>query len=446
MPILGLLGTEALASERFTNIRREVFYQYPNGAAPLCGLLTMLEDEETNDPEFTWYEKRMPKQTALTATQGATKGPFLTSGGADAGDPLTTVIGTEYRVAVVSTQIFRVGHVVRFVLDKDSSGTVEFVGTVTLVSESTTPKYIQVRALNVAVIKNGTTSENVGKTALVIGSSFAQGATGSSGDIYNQPTPFNNYLQIFRTSFSMTGSALKTALKYDDTGAYKDKAKDHLYTHSIELEKAMYFGRRSKYVDVATGLPTYTTGGIIEALERWESGAVYGNTGATLNSDDEKRIIEINGSINEAAYDGYLERCFRYTNNVTNEKLVLCGSGFLSVINQLYKSKSVLQAKMGDKEQTYGMDVVSHLTPFGTLHYKSHPLFSENLEWRFGAVILDVRNLKYRYLTGRDTELLKERQPNNADYRQDEWLTECGIEIRFPESHMVLKGVNSYTP
>ena len=60
--------------------------------------------------------------------------------------------------------------------------------------------------------------------------------------------------------------------------------------------------------------------------------------------------------------------------------------------------------------------------------------------------ILEVRNLKYRYLTGRDTELLKERQPNNADYRQDEWLTECGIEIRFPESHMVLKGVNSYTP
>ena len=101
---------------------------------------------------------------------------------------------------------------------------------------------------------------------------------------------------------------------------------------------------------------------------------------------------------------------------------------------------------MGGKEQTYGMDVVSHLTPFGTLHYKSHPLFSENLEWRFGAIILDVRNLKYRYLTGRDTELLKERQPNNADYRQDEWLTECGIEIRFPESHMVLKGVNSYTP
>lgn len=445
MPILGLLGTEALSTERFTNIRREVFYQYPNGAAPLTGLLTMLEEEATNDPEYTWYEKRMGSQLGTTASQGTSKGPILTSGGADAGDPILTVVGTEYRIVVADTGPFRVGHVIRIVFDKDPSGSVEFAGTVTAVSASTNPKYIQVRALTASNIKNGTTNENVGKAVWVVGSSFAQGATGSSGDIYTLPTPYQNYVQIFRTSFSIAGSALKTSLKFDETGAYRDKAKDHLYQHSIELEKAMFFGRKSKFVDATTNLPQYTTGGVISFLESWEAGN-YGNTAATQNSDDNKRIIEVNGAINELAYDTYLERCFRYTNNVTNEKLALCGSGFLSVINQLYKTKSVLQAKMGDKEQTYGMDIVSHLTPFGTLHYKTHPLLSENPEWRYGAIILDVRNLKYRYLDGRDTDLYKNRQPNNADYRQDEWLSECGIEVRFPESHMVFKGVTSYTP
>ena len=53
-----------------------------------------------------------------------------------------------------------------------------------------------------------------------------------------------------------------------------------------------------------------------------------------------------------------------------------------------------------------------------------------------------VRDLKY-FVQGRDTELLKERQPNNADYRQDEWLTEAGIEIRFPRVHMILKSMPS---
>jgi hypothetical protein len=61
-------------------------------------------------------------------------------------------------------------------------------------------------------------------------------------------------------------------------------------------------------------------------------------------------------------------------------------------------------------------------------------------------LFLDVRNLKYVYVTGRDTELLTERQPNNADYRQDEWLSECGLEVRFPESHLYLQNVRSYTP
>jgi hypothetical protein len=44
-------------------------------------------------------------------------------------------------------------------------------------------------------------------------------------------------------------------------------------------------------------------------------------------------------------------------------------------------------------------------------------------------------------MEGRDTELLTERQPNNADYREDEWFTEAGLESRFPESGMYLQNV-----
>jgi len=95
---------------------------------------------------------------------------------------------------------------------------------------------------------------------------------------------------------------------------------------------------------------------------------------------------------------------------------------------------------------TYGMDVVKHKTPFGTVYYKTHPLMSQNAILRNNAFFLDVQNFVYRYLDGRDDALLKNRQANDADFRKDEWLGETGLEIRFPESHMYLQNVQSYEP
>jgi len=139
-----------------------------------------------------------------------------------------------------------------------------------------------------------------------------------------------------------------------------------------------------------------------------------------------------------------LERVFRVTNNTSNEKLVLCGSGFLQTMNQLYRSKAVLNADLPLTE-TFGMNVVKHLCPFGTVYYKTHPLFSNNPTLRYCALFLDIKNIHYRPLVGRDTELLKMRQANNADYREDEYLTEAGVEVWFPESNMFLKNVRSHT-
>src|ERR1017187_1683785 len=75
MAILGLVSTESVSAQRWTNIRRRVFYQYPNGSAPLIGLLSMMKEESTNDPEFSWWEKRLQEQitTAVAMNSG---GPF----------------------------------------------------------------------------------------------------------------------------------------------------------------------------------------------------------------------------------------------------------------------------------------------------------------------------------------------------------------------------------
>jgi hypothetical protein len=218
----------------------------------------------------------------------------------------------------------------------------------------------------------------------------------------------------------------------------------------IGIERSFLWGVKNKYYD-GTNPPTYTSDGIISFLARYEAAdsEYRGGTGAaalTLDTEDGKRDIRNStGVVSEAWFDGIVERAFRVTHNPTNEKLALCGNGALKVINQLFRSKGVLQHKQAS-DQTYGMDIVSHLTPFGTLHYKTHPLFTANTAFRNAILILDVADLKYRYIKGRDTQLLKNRQANDADLRRDEWLTECGLELHYPEAHMFIRNVSSYTP
>lgn len=460
MAILGLLNTESDANWRFKNIRRQVFYLYPNGAAPLTGLLSLLQEEDTDDPEFSIFEKRLSTQRTTTKQANAA-GPWTANPATETTDGATTdaaaqtwAVGDLRAVRVNDTSIFRAGHVVRIRnVTRASGANVDLFGVVTFIDTPDLKINLRVTTGSGGINVAQSTANN-DLEVLIVGSSFTQGASalGTTNDApYNIPISITNYAQIFRTPFEMTGTALKTGLKYDETGPYKDQAKEASVYHMIELEKAFLFGQAVKEASSSNSLPRFLTGGVLWYLSEWEKAdSVYrGGTGAaaiTLDTDDDKRIIvNSSGSLNEKTYDGYLERVFRVTNNTANEKLVICGSGFLSIVNQMYKSKSVLNADLPMTE-TYGMNVVRHLTPFGTLFYKTHPLFSQNPLLRYNALILDVQNLRYRPIQGRDTDLLKNRQNNGDDFRRDEWLSECGMELRFPESHMYLQNVTNYVP
>src|SRR5438034_4930897 len=103
MAILGLLDTDGVLNDRFKSVRRRVFIAYPNGKAPLTGILSLLEDEECSDPEFNFYEDRLDDQRGLTIASGsASGGPFATSAGADQTSPITIVAQTTLQQLTVS--------------------------------------------------------------------------------------------------------------------------------------------------------------------------------------------------------------------------------------------------------------------------------------------------------------------------------------------------------
>jgi hypothetical protein len=480
---------------------------FPNGSAPLIGILSMLKEDETNDPEFSWWEDRLQEQvTTSLASYALTPG---SSSATNAGAWFVSTDGTTwknsegtagttatlaiypiahasaptygYGILVNDASLFRKGHVFRMLAAK-SSGSADLRCLVTgfaarqsltvtdgltspgTVAATTTTDVIIFKILSIDNANTSSTTAtivptvaNAGAEIAVCGSSFAQGITDQSTEVTTLPVNIGNYTQIFRTPFSFTGTSLVTPLKYDDTGPYKEKAKKHSINHMIEIELAFMFGTKTRNATnsanatvpdptTGVGLPQYTLGGILSFLQLWEAGTTYANIAATADTDDNKRIItNSGGTLNEQTYDTYLERLFRTSNNVSNEKLVLCGSGFLKVVNQMYRSQStfVYYPPSGD---TYGMEIVAHKTAFGTVYYKTHPLFSRNATLRNNALFTDVHNLRYRPMSRRDTQLLKNRQPNDADYRKDEWFTEAGLEMRMPETFMYLQNVQSYVP
>ena len=483
--ILGLCTAEQYSSERFKNIRRSVQYQFPNGAAPLMGLLSLMDDDVTNDPEYTHQEDRYEELSSTTKANGL--GGTGTGAFADwAGTPkaptdlaATTFTWTadhEYCVYVNDTTKFRIGNVVK--INATISGVNrDLIGDVTALDSS--GDYIRVRAVIGDKMTNtisGThpsaganvedvpaTSADIADEVIVIGNAAAEGMINETTSRIPMPISVGNYTQIFRTPFFFSGTSLVTPLKFDESGPYKHSAKKASLQHMVAMEFAALFGRRKLYLDTglsgsvsmapSTGLARRHTGGILWYLEQYEAqysiyrggnGSSTGPAAITADSDSSKRIIEnTTGVITEDQMDDYLERLFRVTNNSSDEKLCLCGGSALKVLNQLWKSKLTLNASLPVTD-TYGMRVVAVTTIFGTVYFKTHPLFSNNPTLKNSLLFLDVNNLKYRPLKGRDTELLTGREPNDADYRMDEWLTESGIEVTMPESCMFIKNVTSW--
>jgi hypothetical protein len=90
--ILGLLTSKKFAdeSDRFYNHRRKILHSYPQGGAPLTGLLSMMPEEVTPDTQFYWYEKRYKVPTCDTRGTNPITLDAPSDGDADDGTVATT--------------------------------------------------------------------------------------------------------------------------------------------------------------------------------------------------------------------------------------------------------------------------------------------------------------------------------------------------------------------
>jgi hypothetical protein len=424
---LGMRGTGDWATdERPKNWRESILFLYPNGSMPLTAITSKMGSEATDDAEFNWWTKNLPTQnaTVITVYTDAALSSAYTNGG---------VAGTVLYVKVseADSKQFRVGHQV--LLRDASDYAVDVNAKVTAVSSSGTNSYVSCKLLEA---DDNSASHDLSDcdTMLIIGNINAEGAAMPSGISYD-PVKFYNFTQIFRTPLSITRTAQQT--KYRTGDKYKEMKREALELHGIEMEKAWLFGIQTENVG-ANGKPERTTEGIVSFLRRTVPTNV---NDFSLNIDYAGKAWLDDGG-GEDWLESYLETLFRYG---SNEKLVLCGSGALLALNKLAKAGSHMT--LTPTTAAYGIKVTEWITPFGTLQLKTHPLFSVEATLRNSMLLMEPAKLKYRYI--QDTKFYAEgdqkaaagTQGGRIDGKEEEYLTEAGLEYHHGYTAMFLNGV-----
>ena len=422
--------------------------------SPFFVYLSKVAKKATNDPVFKFLEQRHQWQrrnfevhTALTISGAESHG-----GEVDAGEDLivTAKYDTTGKISsgshcpwIVPGAILAVaaddGNVYRFkveentVVNSSASGAHDGTDIAHRTSDGRTEISGEKLTAIGTTIPDGTVF-SAGNKGQVIGSAWAEGTDTPLGweDALSDK---EGYCQIFKTGMNIfSGTALATEYR-GIANEFQRIWQDKLMEHKMDIEQAMLFGEgvtTAAQEAAAGGAPVRYTHGILPYTSA--NGKVY------------------NMSYASSGYDAFLdamEDFFAPESGNSGDKLVLASRKVITYLNKLGNG-SFLNNTVGSSQYkmdiqnipgAFGHTVTMVNTIFGNLHFVQEPLLRG--PWENYCVAVDMKNVAYRPLVGngvsRDTFIETNVQDNGVDGRQDQVITEAGLEISLPETHAILK-------
>jgi len=278
---------------------------------------------------------------------------------------------------------------------------------------------------------SGTLTFSANNKGTVVGSAWAEGTDSPVGwedKLFDR----EGYCQIFKTGMNIfSGTAMATEYR-GIANEFQRIWQDKLMEHKMDVEQAMLFGYGGSSNEQSTSAPLRTTWGILPYTSTY--GKVY------------------NMSYSSSGYDAFLdamEDFFAPESGNSGNKLVLASRKVITYLNKLGNG-SFLNNSVGSSQYrldvqsvpgAFGHTVTMVNTIFGNLHFVAEPLLRG--PWEDYCVAVDMKNVAYRPLVGngisRDTFIETNVQDNGVDGRQDQIITEAGLEISVPETHAILK-------
>lgn len=419
MAIAGLLNTtdfDTPSGRRPQNFREGILRLYPRGGqnkALLTALTAVMKSKSTNDPVYHWFTKQMQdRRLKLSAN--------LAAGADTAGDTESVSIDSSFASAfgVKAGDVLyaeHTGEILRVMTTPTAAGTL-----------SVQRGFTQEAGSAVSLVDYD--GAGVNPYLKVIGSSFEEGSY-APDPVSFAMTELYNSLQIFRSTYGLTNTAAATHTR---TGSEEAELKrEALEIFGMDIEMALWFGRRS--VSVLNGNPLRTTDGVLSFIPA------------------ANRLVPEDGIITPDVFDAWSTDIFRYG---SEEKMVFAGNQLLTAISRMVRKSGDAKYELSGQVSEYGIGGIRKLTtPNGTLVLKNHPLFSQMTGGTNGGseytsmanagVVLDMSNLVYRYLDGRDIQFQPNLQAIGEDSKKAGFIGELGLELHHPSTHFYIGGVTS---
>lgn len=445
------------STRRKFNLGDKVYEIAPN-RAPFQVYLNRLAKESTPDPVFKFLERRHSWARRYMYANDSQE---------------VTADGNGYITIKVHTDFDKYGRtqstdqLVPFVLPKqiirlradfDYGGDTTYDGEEVVnakvldVTQNSTDTDIQLEILNPssAMQASTTTVKPIADLKYnIVGSAHAEAA--DTPDAWSDLSlyPSEGFTQIFRTACPMmSGTSMATQYR-GIANEFKRIWTTKLIEHWMDRETASLFGV-GRADEGASGGPERHTWGIVPYTEangktykvEWDQ--TYGNESTGYYSGD---------------YDGFLEIMENfYDPEIGNSgtKLALASRSVITWLNRL-GTNSFLANTVGTSQYQLNIQQVQNpplrinVTRVETIHGSfdvvQEPLFrgvNDNM-----MMLIDLANVKWRPLAAngvsRDTFIETNVQNPGVDGRQDQILTEGGLQIDLPETHAKIQFGNKGT-
>lgn len=369
-------------SQRVIDMQDSIAELEPNNA-PFIALLRKLGKYQAKSPKVEWLEdESAPRFDVLSASAAS----------AD------TALGA------TNNSWFRVGDGVRI------TSTGEFV-EITGVSAS---------AIGVNRGIGGTAAVSAANAAglFIVNNANAEGAslrTIKTVKLVNQ----SNFCQIHRTPFGVTGTEMASQL----FGQYSnDRVRlQHKYglEHERQIEQTAFFGAKKE--------DTSTSG----APKRWAGGLFEYIATNTYNPA---------GTLTRANFENlFLRAAFRYG---SDRKVLFASPLVMQAIDGFAwngGSGATSRVNYDSPASEFGVAVKTYVCSQGIVDIVMKRHWNDSGDLKGFAFLVDMDSVKLATL--RDTKLLLERQANDADKIEDEYLSEISFIVEHERRHALLKGV-----
>lgn len=326
----------------------------PNGSTPLYGITSMLAEETAHQFEHGYWSKTMifPSVT-------------FTAGGQLIGDTTFTVVST---TDILPGMVLRI----------DSTGENVLVKTVPSATQFTVQRAFGTKAA-VAI--------GASVKAWMVGNAYEEASVRPSS-LLILPTRTNNYTQIFRNTWAVSGTTMATAVAAGGTPDAESR-KDCALLHAIDIEKALLYGQ--KFQGTLNNQPIHAMDGLLNILET----AAAGN------------ITTLGATTNWTQLEAALDPAFAQITDPANpsSRVLFTGGIGKRVLHRIFQLNSTYMIQGQTTE--WGLQFDTFNTPRGKFNIVEHPLFNAygtTTTWAKMAIGMDLTSYNLAYMQGRKTK------------------------------------------